>query len=158
MRFRIALLAVIGFGAPAFAQSSAPAPGGGGKIDAELGELRAAPVPSQAKDLDTLQLASAQRERAASIEEKTNGLWQSWTVSICEGCGATPSYRKTIDDDFANRKRLADLKSKTAPSKTAPAKSARQAPEPPTAQAPGRSLYADLSTENISQIRRMPGR
>ncbi|MGU3360356.1 hypothetical protein ACLBWX_08495 [Methylobacterium sp. M6A4_1b] len=158
MRFRIALLAVIGLGAPALAQSSAPVPGGGGKIDAELGELRAAPVPSQAKDLDTLQLASAQRERAASVEEKTNGLWQSWTVSICEGCGTTPSYKTTIDDDFANRKRVVDLKSKGESARSAPAKVARPAPEQPSPQAPGRSLYADLSTENISQIRRMPGR
>jgi hypothetical protein len=122
--------------------------------NARLNELRTAPEPKQQKDLDTLQLASAHRERSESMQERTNGLWQSWTTSICEGCGGnTPSYRKTIQDDFANRKSFVGL-SPGAPA-VAPDPSPRRAAAPAR---DGRQLYSDLSTENIDQIRRMPRR
>ena len=85
--------------------------------DVQLNELRTAPTPKQVNDLDTLQLASAHRDRAASVDEKTNGLWQSWTTSICEGCGNTPSYQDTVRNDFANRKGLAGLKPEADPGK-----------------------------------------
>ncbi|MCJ2081868.1 hypothetical protein [Methylobacterium sp. J-090] len=153
MRVRISFLALLGLCAPSLAQSPAPPSSDGGKVDVRLDELRYAATPRQAKDLDTLKLASAQRQRAESVSEKTNGLWQSWIVSICEGCGNTPPYKKTVGDDFANRKGryVAGLEGKvvepqaSAPRKALPVRN-------------WRSLYADLSTENISQIRRMPAR
>lgn len=121
--------------------------------DTRLNELRTAPEPKQQKDLDTLQLASAHRERSESVQERTNGLWQSWTTSICEGCGGTPSYRKTIQDDFANRKGNAGL-SPGAPA-VSPEQAARRAVPP---ERYSRQIYTDLSSENIDQIRRMPRR
>lgn len=153
MRQQIALTFLTVISVTAFAQSTPPAHAGDSRKDTQLNELRAAPVPRQGRDLDTLQLASAQRERAISIEEKTNGLWQSWTMSICEGCGNTPSYRKTIDENFKNQKGLylsrsngRALRNQALVSRADPS------------EQHGRSLYADLSSQNISQIRRMPGR
>lgn len=152
MRFQTALLALISLGSPALAQSAPPGRFGGGQNDTLLNELRTAPVPKQAPDLDTMQLASAQRERAASMEEKTNGLWQSWTMSICEGCGDTPSYKKTVSDNFANKKPRYATGSEGSALRRQALTSRSRTPD----KAP-HSLYADLSTENISQIRRMPG-
>ncbi len=152
MRLLISLYALVGFSMPALAQLAVPAKPQASVDDIRLNELRSAPAPKHAKDLDTLQLASAQRERVASVEEKTNGLWQSWLVSVCEGCGDTPSYRKTVGDDFANRKArfLSSLKSNAVRARV----DASRAQSPTKS---GRSLYADLSSENISRIRRMPG-
>jgi hypothetical protein len=153
MRQHIAFLAFVYLGSSALAQPSDTVLPDKTSNDTKLSELRAAPAPKQANDIDTLQLASAHRERAASIEEKTNGLWQSWTTSICEGCGNTPSYEKTIRDDFANRKGFAGP---NAGSEAAKPRQAAQQKVPP--QEYGQRLYTDLSTENIDQIRRMPGR
>ena len=55
--------------------------------NARLEELEASTKTPEQTDLDTFKLASAHREKAGSMREKTNGLWQSWLVSICEGCG-----------------------------------------------------------------------
>lgn len=67
---------------------------------AVLNELNAAPIAKKQSDLDTTQLASAHRDRAASAEEKTNGLWQSWVVAICQGCGVRERQhsRKDVDE------------------------------------------------------------
>ena len=151
MRLQITLAFLTLVSVPAFSQSTPPARLGDGRNDTLLNELRTAPVPKQAKDLDTLQLASAQRERAASVEEKMNGLWQSWTMSICDGCGNTASYKKTVGDDFANRKGLYLSRSNGRALRNQALASRTGSPEKP-----GRSLSADLSPENVSQIRRMP--
>ena len=137
---------------PAFAQSPDAAPPAPSFSDAKLNELRAAPEPKQQKDIDTLQLASARRERAESVREKTEGLWQSWTTSICEGCGDTPFYRKTIEKDFATRKGLAGVTSGTVASGPQPAVRGE------ALERYGRRLYTDLSPETVGQIRRMPRR
>jgi len=54
------------------------------------GGVPRAPATKQQADLDTMALASAQRERARSMEERTSGLWQSWLGSICQSCGEAP--------------------------------------------------------------------
>ena len=107
-------------------------------------------------DLDTFQLASAHREQAESMRERTNGLWQSWLVSVCEGCG--PERRPFF-------KRRTQVSQKT-PEKVAPGPTARQ----PVQKAVGpkvvatrvvssrkvASIYEDLSDSRIDQIRRAP--
>jgi hypothetical protein len=65
---------------------------------AMLDRLRSAPKPEGQKDLDTLALASAQREKADSMTERTNGLWQSWVVAICQGCGVRERQYSKADD------------------------------------------------------------
>ena len=114
------------------------------------------PEIKQQADLDTFQLASAHRERAESMREKTNGLWQSWLVSVCEGCGPerTPYF-----------KRHSQLSQK-APAKAAPTatvqQSAPKVAEPKTvasrtaARRSVASIYEDLSDSRIDQIRRTP--
>ena len=151
MRHAILFAGLTCFIGPALAQPEGTTPPAAIHNDTKLNELRAAPEPKQQPDIDTLQLASAHRERAESVEEKTNGLWQSWTISICEGCGNTPSYRKTVADDFANRKRLIDEGSASATAREAPRRALRNKPE-----GYGRRLYATLSPEAVGQIRRMP--
>ena len=119
--------------------------------NAMLEELRTAPRPKKQTDLDTLQLASAQRERSVSVEEKTNGLWQSWLTSVCDGCGDTPSYRNTVADDFANRRSVASRGTGIVAARQAPRRASKDKRE-----GYGRRLYADLSPEAVGQIRRMP--
>lgn len=153
MRLTITALAYVCFGGVALAQSADGTLPDKTSNDVQLNELRTAPTPMQVDDLDTMQLASAHRERAASVDEKTNGLWQSWTTSVCEGCGNTPSYQDTVRKDFTNRKGLIGLKAEADPRKQQQAAPQKVQPEPPK-----RSLYTDLSNENIDQIRRMPGR
>ena len=154
MRSHIALLAFVCLGSSALAQSADNPLPDKTSNDTKLNELRAATTPKQVQDLDTIQLASAHRERAASTDEKTNGLWQSWSVSICEGCGNTPPYQDTIRNDFSNRKNIAGLKTEAEAVK--PRQQAAQQKVRP--EQTKRSLYVNLSTENISQIRRMPER
>ena len=149
MRLWIPFFVSAYFCGAAFAQSDSSVLPNKTTGDTRLNELRSSPKPKQANDLDTLQLASAYRERAASVSERTNGLWQSWTTSICDGCGNTPTYDKTIRDDFANRKGFADFEA---------ARRQRAAQQKIPLEEYGRRLYSDLSTENIDQIRRMPGR
>ena len=112
-------------------------------------------APRQQSDLDTVALASAHRERAESVEEKTNGLWQSWLVSVCDGCG---------DQKPARALRLEDWPVRTLPLTTGSV-GHKAAPETkPVAEAkrpesrPHGTLEANLSPENVDSIRRMPQR
>ncbi|KAB1075403.1 hypothetical protein [Methylobacterium soli] len=153
MRLFFISATVICLGGPALAQSHGDALVDPDRETARLNELRATSPPKQAQDLDTLQLASAHRERAASVQEKTNGLWQSWLVSICEGCGDTPPHHKTIQNDYVKNKGYAGLPSEP--------RTVSQRQAPPQREVPeryGRRLYSDLSPEIVGQIRRMPGR
>ena len=118
-----------------------------------LEELRTAPKPKQQTDLDTIQLASAHRERAESVQEKTNGLWQSWLVSICQGCGPNQKSTKEIYRD--------SLAVRGGAPGTGPSVDTAEVARPPQASAPERrraqsSLAGDLSPANVSSIRRMP--
>lgn len=85
------------------------------------------------------------------MEEKTNGLWQSWLVSICEGCG--PESRPFTDwsgDAYTRR-----LRAQQGPA---------EKPRYTYYGAPGggsdgpASLVSNLSNENIDRIRRDPNR
>ena len=153
MRLIFTILSYVCFGGIALAQPIDKKPADKAGNDVALSELRAAPIPKQVSNLDTLQLASAHRDRAASVDEKTNGLWQSWTTSICEGCGNTPPYHDTVRNDFANRKGPAGLKAKAGLGEQQQTVRQKALPEPSQ-----RSLDTDLSNESIDQIRRMPGR
>jgi len=108
--------------------------------------------PGQQPDLDTVALAAAHRQHAASVEEKTNGLWQSWLVSVCDGCG---------DQKPAKALKLEDWPYRTSPVTTgsvlhkALPVAARADAKPATARPRG-ALEADLSPEKVGSIRRMP--
>ena len=108
--------------------------------------------PEKQSDLDTVALASAHREQAESVQEKTNGLWQSWLVSVCDGCGDQQPYR---------RRRLEDWPVRSVPlttgsiDKVAPEKK-RHAEAKRTDKHPRGTLEANLSPENVDSIRRMP--
>lgn len=124
--------------------------------DARPDEPRAAAEPKQQPDLDTLALASAHREQAKSMEEKTNGLWQSWVVSVCEGCGDQKPARALTLQDWPNRDvsmTTGSVEHGPAPGTARPAgaKDARRADVHPRG-----SLEADLSPANLNSIRRMP--
>lgn len=143
MRFAIVVAALACVAGPALAQPN---------DNAVLNELQAAPEPAQQKDLDTVKLASAHRERAESQREKTNGLWQSWLVSICEGCGTERQPYFKRDRSQVTEKTAAPLD--YAQKHTADATKAVAAkPQKPKVAA---SLVADLSDSAIEQIRRMP--
>jgi hypothetical protein len=118
------------------------------KRDVQLDELRTLAEPRQQSDLDTLPLASAHREQARSAQEKTDGLWQSWLVSVCDGCGDQRPARALRLEDWPNRAAAG-----------APVVDYRKA-VPTRVRAtdivPHRSLAADLSPENVTSIRRMP--
>ncbi len=73
------------------------------KPDVRLDELRALAPPAQQGDLNTGDLASAHRERAKSMAEKTDGLWQSWLVSVCEGCGDQKPARALRYEEWPDR-------------------------------------------------------
>jgi len=112
------------------------------------------PGPKQQSDLDTVALASAHRERAQSVQEKTTGLWQSWVVSVCDGCG---------DQKPAKALRIEDWPTRASPAATgsidhkALPVAARQDAKL-AAPRPHGNLEADLSPENVDSIRRMPQR
>lgn len=83
-------------------------------MSAKLNELRALPIPKQQHDLDTMKIVSVKRELSSSTEERTSGLWQSWLVSVCNGCGgnqrtvaeinaAAESYKRPGDDRLLGR-------------------------------------------------------
>jgi len=119
-----------------------------------LDELRTSPKPVEQGDLNTFTLASAHRERAASMEEKTNGLWQSWLVSICQGCGSDRM-------PAADRDGLIYAKKVREQQGRAPTGKARYTYFYPTRmlRSGNRQMMADnLSNENIDQIRRDPNR
>ena len=133
----------------AIAQPSSDMRSDGLPYHADLDALAAAPVPEQRTDLDTYKLASAHRERAESVQERTNGLWQSWVVSICEGCGPQVSSYKNRDLEMKRAVVSRDIMPATRPAVGAA-----------TAQRMKRTTvagnYADLSPEGINRIRRTP--
>ena len=125
------------------------------KSDVRLNELRALAAPAQQTDLDTVQLASAHRERAKSMEEKTDGLWQSWLVSVCQGCGDQKPVRALRYEDWPNR----DVPLTPGPSGAGRADARDPAPQGASVAArPHTRLEADLSPANIDSIRRPPVR
>ena len=147
IRLSLALIiTTLGITRPAAAQSPAGPPHEDLSVKAQLEALHAVPPPKQQADLDTERLAAARRERAASVQERTDGLWQSWRVSICQGCGV---------DQPPSGERVTAAK----PRDVAAVEQAAVRPvENPRPRGQGRtaSLYDDLSTENIDRIRRGP--
>jgi hypothetical protein len=119
---------------------------------ARLKELEASTQPPQQTDLDTFKIASAHRERAESMREKTNGLWQSWLVSICEGCGPErqPYFKRSPTQ----------VSEKAAPKPTVVQNKSNDTPKIAAIQPQKRSLIvtvaSDLSDSSIDQIRRAP--
>lgn len=108
--------------------------------------------PTQQSDLDTVALASAHRERAESVQEKTTGLWQSWLVSVCDGCGDQKPAKALKVEDWPYR----DAPVTTGSiSHTAHPVAAHPDAKPP-ARRPRGTLEADLSPDNVDSIRRMP--
>ncbi|MCJ2013866.1 hypothetical protein [Methylobacterium sp. J-076] len=125
------------------------------KRDVRLDELRARAAPPMQSDLNTVELASAHREQARSMEEKTDGLWQSWLVSVCDGCGDRKPAKALRFEDWPahDASRPTGTLEAKAPSGT-PATAPPGKPDLPARS----SLEADLSPENIGAIRRMPPR
>ena len=115
--------------------------------DVRLDELRTLAEPNQQPDLDTLSLASAHREQARSAQEKTDGLWQSWLVSVCNGCG---------DQKPAQAQKLEDWPTRDAAATTGAVDRKLPPPRVRAATHPHGNLAADLSPENVGGIRRMP--
>ncbi|MCJ2067988.1 hypothetical protein MKK75_04050 [Methylobacterium sp. J-030] len=121
--------------------------------DVRLEELQSAPQPKQQSDLDTVALASAHREQAKSVDEKTNGLWQSWVVSVCDGCGDQKPARALKLEDWPNRNVPMTTGSVNP---KAPATKVDHAEAKRVEARHHHSLEADLSPENVDAIRRMP--
>ncbi len=146
--------------APDPATTGALSPAGGSdagpaKRDVRLEELRALAPPPQQPDLNTVDLASAHRERARSVEEKTDGLWQSWLVSVCEGCGDQKPARSMRYEEWPDRGApltTGSFRKGASDGKSAPSQGIR------TVHASTGSLGADLSPENVDSIRRRPAR
>lgn len=123
----------------------------GGK--AALDRLGSLPKPAQQSDLDTVTLASAHRERAESMQQRTDGLWQSWLVSVCEGCGE--ARQPFTDRDGANYLR----KLRAGQPEQVPSRPRFTYHYPAGGRVPrADNISADLSNENIDQIRRDPNR
>lgn len=123
----------------------------GGK--AMLDRLSALPKPAQQSDLDTVTLASAHRERAESMQQRTDGLWQSWLVSVCEGCGE--ARQPFTDRDGADYLR----KLRAGQPEQVPGRPRFTYHYPAGGRVPrADNISADLSNENIDQIRRDPNR
>ncbi len=121
--------------------------------DVRLDELRMTAEPQRQTDLDTVALASAPREQAKSMEEKTTGLWRSWLTSVCDGCGDQKPAKALKPEDWPMRDKLATTGSvdhKSAQDKVQPDAIKR------VRFRSRDSLAADLSPENIGTIRRMP--
>lgn len=125
------------------------------KPDVRLDELRAAAEPKKQLDLDTFELASAHRERAESAQEKTNGLWQSWLVSVCVGCGDQGPAKAYRHEDWPNRN--APLTTGSVGIKVLPERLRRVEMRQSGARHRG-AFEADLSPEHVDSIRRMPRR
>lgn len=122
------------------------------KPDVQLDELRTASETKTQPDLDTVALASAHREQAKSADERTTGLWQSWVVSVCAGCGDQKPAKVLKLEDWPNRSTPLTTGSvdHKPPVATAHPVAAKQA----EVQRHG-SLEADLSPDNLNTIRRM---
>lgn len=125
------------------------------KQDTMLSELRALAPPEKQTDLNTFELASAHREQARSMQEKTDGLWQSWLVSVCAGCGDQKPVRALRYEDWP--KRNVPLATGSI-EKSAPTKSARPTDDVKVTAHHRGTLEADLSPENVDSIRRGPQR
>ena len=143
MRLALVIAALVCVAGPALAQSN---------NDATLNELQAAAKPAQQKDLDTFKLASAHRERAESMREKTNGLWQPWLVSICEGCGPERQPYSTRPWSLVSEKAAPNAVAVQKPTTEAP----KAAAVKPQKSRGATSLLANLSDRDVHQIRRMP--
>ena len=119
----------------------------------QLDELRTATEPRQQSDLDTLALASAHRERAQSTDEKTDGLWQSWVVSVCKGCGDQKPAKAFTLKDWPDR----DVPMTTGSvDRKTPLEKLRSAEAKRVEVRRHGSLEADLSPENLAAIRHIP--
>ncbi|SEG71628.1 hypothetical protein SAMN04488144_15310 [Methylobacterium sp. 190mf] len=125
------------------------------KPDVRLDELRAAAEPKKQSDLNTFELASAHRERAESAQEKTNGLWQSWLVSVCEGCADQRPAKAYRLEDWPSRGAL--LTTGSVDKKIAPDKVRHSTVKRAEVRQHG-AFEADLSPEHVDSIRRMPQR
>lgn len=123
-----------------------------GKRDVVLDQLRVRAAPKEQTDLNTVELASAHRERAKSMEEKTDGLWQSWLVSVCQGCGDQRPARSMRYEEWPDR----DMPFPTGAEKKASTEKARPAEAAKTTARPHGTLVTDLSPENIDSIRQRP--
>lgn len=124
------------------------------KLGTRLGELRTMAPPQQQSDLNTVQLASAHRERAKSVEEKTDGLWQSWLVSVCEGCGDQKPARALRYEEWPDR----NVPVTTGSIEQNSATKANPVNDQPVSARSRGTLEADLSPANVDSIRRMPAR
>ncbi|WP_264045106.1 hypothetical protein [Methylobacterium flocculans] len=119
---------------------------------ARVNELEASTKLTQQLDLDTFKIASVHRERAESMREKTNGLWQSWLVSICEGCGPErqPYFKRSPTQ----------VSEKAAPKPAVVQSKSNDMPKIAAIQLQKRSrvitVASDLSDSSIDQIRRAP--
>ena len=121
--------------------------------DIQLKEIHVAPKPQRQTDLDTVALASAHREQAKSTEEKTNGLWQSWLVSVCDGCGDQKPAKALRREDMPVR----DLPNITGSiGRRPPRDDGKSHAARPVEIRHHNTLAADLSPENVDSIRRMP--
>jgi hypothetical protein len=124
------------------------------KTDAELDELRALGEPRKQADLDTVALASARREQAESMQEKTNGLWRSWLVSVCDGCGDQKAARPMRKEDWPTTRSAASAAGSVDRSNSPGTARSVEAERPAVHRQA--TLEADLSPQNVGSIRRMP--
>lgn len=122
------------------------------KTDVRLDELRAGAELKKQSDLNTFELASAHRERAQSAQEKTNGLWQSWLVSVCEGCADQRPAKAYRLEDWPSRG--APLTTGSVDKKTDPDKVRHSTVKRAQVRQHG-AFEADLSPEHVDSIRRM---
>lgn len=122
------------------------------RLGAKLDELRTTAPPQQQSDLNTTVLASAHRERAKSMEEKTDGLWQSWLVSVCEGCGDQKPVKAMRYEEWPDRKILPTA----GTTKKSLAQKAKPTDKHIETVGAHNTLEANLSPENIDSIRRSP--
>jgi hypothetical protein len=124
------------------------------KTDVKLDELRALSEPKKQDDLDTVALASAHREHAESMQEKTNGLWRSWLVSVCDGCGDQKVARPMRMEDWPTTRSTASKTGSGNHSASLGRVRSVEAKRPAVHRQA--TLEADLSPENVDSIRRMP--
>ncbi|MGW8788694.1 hypothetical protein [Heyndrickxia sporothermodurans] len=150
---RIGRSICIGCGPDPSTTGTLPTHAGSQKPDVRLDELRAAAEPKKQSDLNTVELASAHRERAESAQEKTNGLWQSWLVSVCQGCGDQRPAKAYRTEDWPNR--TAPLTTGSVDKKAMPETVRRTEIKRAGAHHHG-AFEADLSPGHVGSIRRMP--
>lgn len=123
------------------------------RSDVDFSAFKRAADDRKQSDLDTFVLASAHRERAESMQEKTNGLWQSWVVSVCDGCGDQKPAKALKVEDWPNRN--LPLTTGSVDQKAPPTKVNHTETKRVEVRHHG-SLEADLSPDNVDSIRRMP--